>query len=160
MACVALQVICGDTVEPKHWSDVDSRQLLDIVKQLLTNTFASADCVDLLKGHEAWLRICAEEVQIQMLSTVRLLRSKVELNFSLKLDLEGSVDPVTIMFLESQRKAFQMLVDLAPVDNASSDCPSPSRNITTGASTAPASPSPFKVSRPCTIDSCCIHVTH
>jgi len=139
-------VICGDTVEHKHWSDVDSQRLLSIVQQLLTQTFASAQCVTLLREHESWLTTCAEEVQVQLSSTIRLLRSTLDLDFSLDPNSEEGCDPVTLMLLESKRKAFQMLVNLATAGN----CPSPSKNTATDAGTAPASPSPSKVSRPCT----------
>ncbi len=143
-------MICGDTVEHKHWSDVDSQRLLSIVQQLLTQTFASAPCVTLLRDHESWLRTCVEEVQVQLSSTIRLLRSTLDLDFSLNPNPEQSCDPVTLMLLESKRKAFRMLVNLATADDTSSVCPSTSKNTATDAGTAPASPSPSKVSRPCT----------
>ena len=143
-------MICGDSVEPKHWSDVDSQRLLSIVQQLLTQTFASADCATLHRDYNSWLRTCAQEVQVQLSSTIRLLRGRIDLDFSLNLNPEESCDPVTLILLESKRKAFKMLVSLATADDTSSVFPSPSRNTATDTSTAPASPSPFKVSRACT----------
>ena len=143
-------MVCGESVQPKHWSDVDSQRLLSIVQQLLTQTFASAPCITLLEDHKSWLKICAEEVEVQLSSTIRLLRSRVELDHSLNLKLDQSHDPVTLMLLESKRKAFQMLVKMATAEDTSSACPSPPTNTATDASTAPASPSPSKVSRLCT----------
>lgn len=146
-----LQVICGESVEPKHWSDVDSQCLLSVVQQLLTQTFASALCITQLTEHKNWLKTCAEEVEVQLSSTIRLLRSRIDLDHSqLKLNLDQSHDPVTLMLLESKRRAFQMLVELAVAEDTSSACPSSSRNTADDANTAPASPSPSKVSRLCT----------
>lgn len=150
-------MICGDTVDHKHWSDVDSQRLLSIVLQLLTQTFASAQCVTLLREHESWLRTCAEEVQVQLSSTIRLLRSTLDLEFSLDPNSEEGCDPVTLMLLESKRKAFEMLVNLAAAGDTSSVCPSPSKNTATDAGNAPASPSPSKVSK---CNSGSFHVVH
>jgi len=150
-------VICGDTVEHKHWSDVDSQCLLSIGLQALTQTFASAQCVTLLRKHESLLRTCAEEVQVQLSSTIRLLRSTLDLDFSLDSNLKESCDPVTLMLLESKRKAFEMLVNLATAGDTSSVCPSPSKNPAIDAGTAPVSPSPSKVSN---CNTGCIHVVN
>ena len=132
-------------MEPKHWSDIDSQHLFHIVVKLLTGTFASAPCIDLLDRHGRWLRCNADVIQDQLSSVIKQLRSRVDLGFdscSPHLAPEDSYDPVTLVLLESKRKAFQMLV-----------------NLSNGAgSVAPVSPSPAKVSKHCSSGcmKCCI----
>lgn len=132
-------MICGEDAEAKHWSDVDSQQLFDMVLQLLTQTFVAAPCQDLLRKEQSWLRVTAEETQVQLLSQIRALRSRLDSDLG-RSDVvaDTSYDPVTLVLLESKRKAFQDLVSLAPADTDSCS-PSPT-------STVPATPTPAKVS--------------
>ena len=123
-------------MEPKHWSDIDSQYLFKIVLKLLTDTFASAPCMEMLRRHESWLRCNSDVIQDQLSSIIKQMRSRVDLGFdscSPHLPPKDSHDPVTLVLLESKRKAFQMLVKLADA----------------AGSIAPVSPLPAKVSRRC-----------
>ena len=145
-------MLCGKAVKQQHWSDVDSQHLLLSVQRLLTQTFASAPCIDLLAKYASWLKSLTAELQRQLSSHIMVMRVTQEQHFCLNQLCPHSYDPVTIVLLESKRKAYHMLSSPAAAA-ADGDIPlsslSPLIEAATAVSNAPISPAPSQVISPC-----------